>query len=199
MSLLSPERRRRLKFGATVAGVVLSIAACEREARPTNVIPAESTLAEAQKMSSLRPGPEVEPASDSGSAPTGGKVTRENPYANNAWGIAQGKRLYNWFNCVGCHAHGGGGMGPPLMDSEWRYGGEADQIYATIVEGRPNGMPSFRMIPEDQIWQLVAYVQSLSGRVRQDAAPGRSDSMHVKKRELAVPDRPIRGEEVPQP
>ena len=44
-------------------------------------------------------------------------------------------------NCVGCHCHGGGGMGPALMDDQWRYGGRIDQIAATIAEGRPNGMP----------------------------------------------------------
>ena len=45
-------------------------------------------------------------------------------------------------NCVGCHSHGGGGMGPALMDGQWRYGGRIDQIATTIAEGRPNGMPA---------------------------------------------------------
>ena len=34
----------------------------------------------------------------------------------------QGKRLFSWYNCIGCHANGGGGIGPPLMDDEWIYG-----------------------------------------------------------------------------
>ena len=55
-------------------------------------------------------------------------------------------------------------MGPPLMDDEWIYGSEPENIFATIVEGRPNGMPSFRgRIPDYQVWQLVAYVRSMSG------------------------------------
>jgi mono/diheme cytochrome c family protein len=41
-------------------------------------------------------------------------------YAGNAYQISQGQRLYGWMNCSGCHAHGGGGMGPPLSDNEWR-------------------------------------------------------------------------------
>ena len=45
--------------------------------------------------------------------------------------IAEGQQLYMQMNCVGCHSHGGGGMGPPLMDDEWRYGGRIDQIAAT--------------------------------------------------------------------
>ena len=53
------------------------------------------------------------------------------------------------------------------------------------MKGRPNGMPSFRgRIPEDQIWQLVAYVRSLSGlRAASDAAPrGDDDPMRSRVR-----------------
>src|ERR1043165_6725686 len=49
-------------------------------------------------------------------------------FEGNAFHIAQGQRLYGWMNCGGCHAHGGGGMGPPLMDDEWRYGGTMDGV-----------------------------------------------------------------------
>ena len=29
------------------------------------------------------------------------------------------------------------------MDAEWIYGSHPEQIYSDIVQGRPNGMPSF--------------------------------------------------------
>jgi cytochrome c oxidase cbb3-type subunit III len=94
--------------------------------------------------------------------------------------IAEGKRLYQQFNCVGCHGHGGGGIGPPLMDAEWIHGSEPHVIGTVIVEGSPNGMPAFRgKIPDAQLWQLVAYVRSLSGLLPPDTAPGRSDHMQV--------------------
>jgi mono/diheme cytochrome c family protein len=97
-------------------------------------------------------------------------------FEGNAFHIAQGQRLYGWMNCAGCHSHGGGGMGPPLMDDEWRYGGSMDQIAATILDGRPNGMPSFRKrVTEDQAWQLAAFVRALSAQPRQDALPSRAD------------------------
>jgi cytochrome c oxidase cbb3-type subunit 3 len=81
-------------------------------------------------------------------------------------------------NCVGCHSHGGGGMGPALMDDEWRYGGRIDQIAASIAEGRPNGMPSWRAkLTEDQIWKLAAYVRSLAGLPSKGAVSSRADSM----------------------
>ena len=98
---------------------------------------------------------------------------------HNAWSMSEGKQLYEAYNCVGCHAHGGGGMGPALMDNKWIYGSEPYQIYASIRQGRPNGMPSFRgKIPDNQIWEIVAYVRSMSGLADQWYANARDD--HLK-------------------
>lgn len=87
----------------------------------------------------------------------------ENPYAGDAAAIAAGERHFAAFNCAGCHAPlGGGGMGPPLSDSEWIYGDEPAQIYLTIVHGRPEGMPAFgSMLPGRTVWELVAYIETL--------------------------------------
>jgi len=98
---------------------------------------------------------------------------------HNAWSMSEGQQLYQAYNCVGCHAHGGGGMGPALMDDKWIYGSEPYQIYASIRDGRPNGMPSFRgKVPDNQIWELVAYVRSMSGLADQWYANARDD--HLK-------------------
>lgn len=84
-------------------------------------------------------------------------------YEGNAQAISEGQRLYTWYNCVGCHFHGAGGMGPALMDNQWIYGGRLDQIHATLVQGRPNGMPSWAgKIPDDDLWKIAAFVKSLS-------------------------------------
>lgn len=113
-------------------------------------------------------------------------VKNVSPYDENAYAVAQGKRLYRWYNCNGCHANGGGGMGPPLMDDEWRHGADPASIFATITRGRPGGMPSFGgHIPDDQVWQLVAYVRSMSGLLRKDVAPGRSDTVSPGPPEVA--------------
>lgn len=101
---------------------------------------------------------------------------RTQAFGGNAFHLAQGQRLYAWMNCGGCHSHGGGGMGPPLRDDEWRYGGSLQEIVATILDGRPNGMPAFRdKITEDQAWQIATYVRSMSARTRQDMLAGRAD------------------------
>lgn len=84
-------------------------------------------------------------------------------YYNNAEAVNTGKRLFQQYNCSGCHSNGGGGMGPDLMDDVWIYGGRLEQIHQTLVDGRPNGMPSWGgKVPDDQLWQLSAYVRSLS-------------------------------------
>ena len=102
--------------------------------------------------------------------------------------ISEGKRLYHSFNCHGCHANGGGGIGPPLMDGLWLYGAEPRNIFATIVEGRPNGMPSFRgKIPDQQVWQLVAYVRTLSGQTPVAMRSSRNDDMQSKPPETLAP------------
>ena len=72
--------------------------------------------------------------------------------AGRAYDLAEGKRLFSQWNCSGCHANGGGGMGPPLMDRTWIYGSSPESVYSSIVRGRPNGMPSFSgRIPQHQL------------------------------------------------
>jgi cytochrome c oxidase cbb3-type subunit III len=165
----------------TMAIVIAAMAAasCEREHREL-IVPADA----AERIHSVRltnlvagaPTPETPPP---------------NEYEENAYALNEGKRLFGWYNCSGCHANGGGGMGPPLMDDRWIYGGEPAQIFKTIVEGRPSGMPSFRgKIPDHEVWKLAAYVRSLSGNVAKDAAPGRRDDIAVAPAEQQVPDQP---------
>jgi cytochrome c oxidase cbb3-type subunit 3 len=100
--------------------------------------------------------------------------------------------LWTWYNCSGCHANGGGGPGPALMDDVWIYGGDAGTIYLTIANGRPNGMPAFgNRIPKDQIWQLAAYVRSLAGLASADAAPNRDDAFLTRTPEsFSDPQKP---------
>lgn len=103
-----------------------------------------------------------------------------NWYEQNAYSLAQGQQLYVQFNCVGCHAQGGGGIGPALIDATWIYGSDPPEIYGSIMYGRPNGMPAFRgRITEEEAWELAAYVRSIAGLTPKTAAPGRSDAMKM--------------------
>ena len=158
-----------------VALGMLLLIGCKREERAFRVDPPKAETINTKALSTLHPG--------GGSAPGPTK----NDYEENAQALSEGKQLYSAFNCVGCHAHGGGGMGPPLMDSKWIYGSNPEQVFATIVEGRPNGMPSFRgRIPDHQVWEIAAYVRSMSGLASKSASPGRNDDLRMGLPENSV-------------
>lgn len=158
------------------------LAACEREERRFRELPAATARVNSQRIGNLVAGP-VTP-----------DTAVRDPYAANSYGLSEGQRLYEWMNCVGCHFHGGGGIGPPLMDHKWIYGSDPEDIFATIVEGRPNGMPAYAgKLTDNQVWQIVAYVRSLSAMTTQAAMPGRSDHMSAKKEGVPqIPEPPQR-------
>jgi cytochrome c oxidase cbb3-type subunit 3 len=161
---------RRGGLGAWMLALAATAAlvGCNRENRNLKASPAESGP-HAVTVSDLYPGPT---AAQTPSDPRGLE------YEGNATHISNGARYYRWFNCNGCHFNGGGGIGPPLMDEAWRYGGQIEQIYASIAQGRPNGMPAFRdKIPEQQIWEIAAYVRTLSGNADKLAAQSRGEEM----------------------
>jgi cytochrome c oxidase cbb3-type subunit III len=168
--------------------VLVSGPGCERETRRFREVPPTATPGTDLRLSTLNPGP---PVLDSAI-----RIS----YVENAYAVSEGKRLFSQFNCVGCHAQGGGAMGPPLMDDEWIYGAEPEHIFATIVEGRPNGMPAFgSRLATSQVWQLAAYIRSMSGLVRKDVAPGRADAMQAKAQEQATTEqRPVESTTPPQ-
>jgi cytochrome c oxidase cbb3-type subunit 3 len=171
---------------------VLVLAGCEREQRRFSMPAGNSNPnANAARMSAIQP---AQARAD------GTPEAKENrsPYICNAYAVSQGKRLYRWYNCSGCHAGGGGSIGPPLMDTEWRYGSDPASIFTSIMRGRPNGMPSFGgHIPEDQAWQIVAYVQSMSGGARKDVAPSRTDGLYSGNPENARSEQPAQPEKKP--
>jgi len=110
------------------------------------------------------------------------------PYESNAYQLNQGKRLYDWFNCKGCHANGGGASGPALTDGWWRYGPDRVSIFVSIRDGRPHGMPAFRdQLTPEQIWQVTGYVRAMGAYVATTAAPSRNDEMHSRPAENRAP------------
>ena len=164
---ITRHRAAFLLLGASISMIFILLVACEREDRRFREAPPSAQIVNTIQVSGLAPGTQQMPT-----------PAIPSTYDESAYTVAEGEHLYANFNCSGCHSNGGGGIGPPLMDNQWIYGSDPANIFATIMEGRPNGMPSFRgKIPENQAWQVVAYVRSLSGLLRKDVAPGRSDHM----------------------
>ena len=170
--------RSKLLLSAFTLLAVTMTSACEREKRQFTQIPPTATPgASAILVSQLQPGPAIiNPKIDA-------------PYDNNAYAVSEGKTLFTTMNCAGCHFQGGGGIGPALMDDEWIYGSAPEQIFSSIADGRPNGMPAWKYrLGTQQIWELVSYVRSLSSLNPKGARSGRDDHMMVKTPEASTPN-----------
>jgi cytochrome c oxidase cbb3-type subunit 3 len=160
----------------------LSLLRIERDYRPApGTLP---TGAPSASVSDLHPG---------GSA----RVNFSAPphYRETAAAVSDGENAYENFNCSGCHHHGGGGIGPALMDDTWIYGSSPNEIYKSIAEGRPNGMPAFHdKIPETVLWNLVAYARALGGLVPSVKLPARDDHLQsAPPLSLQDPVQPVSG------
>lgn len=164
-----------MRIGVLLPCVGLLLAGCQREKRDIRPSPARLVIyGDAAKEGTLQPGGPINPQ----------PVVR-NPYTGSGYDISEGQRLFNWYNCSGCHANGGGGIGPPLIKTNWIYGGEPANMFDTIVKGRPNGMPSWGgRIPEYQIWQIIAYVRSLNGQQPRSTTPARLDTIETNPQSI---------------
>jgi cytochrome c oxidase cbb3-type subunit III len=113
---MSSRCRIRMKRGipSWALGVVVfgSIAGCARSSHPGVAVAAASPPGTVPGVidSALEPG-------------VGHTLVTTDPraaeYYDNADAVNTGKRLYQQYNCSGCHSNGGGGMGPSLMDNVW--------------------------------------------------------------------------------
>jgi cytochrome c oxidase cbb3-type subunit 3 len=167
--------RSWISIGLTSALCFLTSAfvTCHREQRALTTQASGAARPLPVRVGDLQPGPKMQPA-----------TALNNPYEGNAYALSRGQQLFDQYNCGGCHFHAGGGIGPPLMDNEWIYGSSPANIYASITQGRPNGMPSYGgHIPEEHVWQIVTYVRSLGGLEPQGATSPRTDQMQPKRAE----------------
>jgi cytochrome c oxidase cbb3-type subunit 3 len=98
-----------------------------------------------------------------------------------------GEAIYET-SCASCHGPGGAGVlaagYPNLLDDDWLWGGDVENIYLTIAHGirntthpetRYSVMPAFGdMLTEEEITQLVHHTLAISGQAHDAAlaAPG---------------------------
>ena len=87
--------------------------------------------------------------------------------AGNAEAMKSGERIYASY-CTVCHgsdARGNIGF-PDLTDGDWLWGGEPEQIKASIMSGRTGNMPARGGLPltDTEVEDVTDYVLSLSGR-----------------------------------
>jgi PQQ-dependent dehydrogenase (methanol/ethanol family) len=90
--------------------------------------------------------------------------TRGNPLGSSADVVAAGRVVFDQA-CQSCHGPGAvGDRGPALNSGAFTRGAEDNDLFRTIREGLAGTqMPPFRGLADDQIWQIVSYLRSLSG------------------------------------
>ena len=85
---------------------------------------------------------------------------------NDATAVQIGERLFSTY-CTTCHGSDARGVRgfPNLRDDDWLYGGTADDIEHTIINGRNGMMPPWEAaLGYEGVFQTAEYVRSLSGR-----------------------------------
>ena len=167
---------RHHSSGAAFALLLLALAACGRDQQVERGAAAGDKPLPQQQASLLK-------VADTTGLPAEGALARvaigdlagvgdntldadvKNPYTGDSAAIHAGNELFVSMNCAACHGYDlKGGMGPNLTDSYWRYGGSPADIYKSIFEGRPQGMPAWgRALPPAMIWRIVSYIESKGG------------------------------------
>jgi cytochrome c oxidase cbb3-type subunit 3 len=121
---------------------------------PASRVPAQSAFGFVEHSDYIRPGGVV-------ADPRALRLT--SPFGADPQAATIGAQLYLSYNCLDCHGvDGAGAMGPSLADGRWRFGGTPSEVFESIYQGRPDGMPAWGgRISDVDIWRLVAYVRSL--------------------------------------
>lgn len=100
------------------------------------------------------------------------KEDLKNPVAGHAEAIAAGKKLY-LEGCSGCHGPTAeGGRGPNLAQGEQVRGATNRHLLSVIKDGvKGSEMPPSHL-PDEKVWQIVAYLRNLTAVAFDSMAPG---------------------------
>ena len=172
--LLASMRRPRVAI-AVASGILVALGGCRRDSQDVRggdegdaAIPQETGVTKVTDTTGLPLAgalPHIAIGDLAGVGNNTLDATVANPYANDMAAIKEGNDRFVDMNCAACHGYDlKGGMGPDLTDSYWRYGGSPADIYKSIFEGRPQGMPAWgRALPAADIWKIVTYIESKGG------------------------------------
>jgi cytochrome c oxidase cbb3-type subunit 3 len=89
-------------------------------------------------------------------------LPQTNPFRGDAAALEEGKQVFMSI-CAACHKPDGSGLvGPSLVDPYWKYGSSDAELFETIAEGRPMGMPPWKsQLGTEKIWKVLAYMETL--------------------------------------
>jgi mono/diheme cytochrome c family protein len=96
---------------------------------------------------------------------TSGVAVEGNPFAQNVDAVIEGRKIYLKYGCAGCHGlGGGGGMGKPIIDDTWIFGGDDKTLFKLVRGEIPNQtMPNTlgKSMSDEEIWKVLVYVRSI--------------------------------------
>ncbi|HEY5657975.1 MAG TPA: c-type cytochrome [Myxococcota bacterium] len=89
-------------------------------------------------------------------------LPQTNPYRGQAAALEEGKQVFMTI-CAACHKPDGSGLvGPSLVDPYWKYGSSDAELFESISEGRPMGMPPWKsQLGSEKIWKVLTYIEAL--------------------------------------
>lgn len=95
------------------------------------------------------------------------------PSIGNPEAIASGAKLFVG-SCAGCHGPdgGGGARGPNLVRRSLWHPLSDDAIFQVIRKGVPGTDMPPTNLPDEQTWNLVAFIHALTGPASTNAVPG---------------------------
>jgi glucose/arabinose dehydrogenase len=96
----------------------------------------------------------------------------ENPYEGEAEAAQAGKKIYA-SKCASCHGETGQGSGVvPSLVTGGSQSATPGEVFWFIGEGDvSNGMPSWKTLPRQERWQLVAFIKSLPNAANTGPTP----------------------------
>jgi cytochrome c oxidase cbb3-type subunit 3 len=120
-----------------------------------------------------------------------------NPYHGDAAAIAKGAETWNTI-CVACHLPEGTGLvGPSLVDPYWKYGHSDAELFQTVADGRPLGMPPWgTQLGTEKIWQVLAYLETLPKHAEPGIGSPEYEAAHAAA--PATSPEKVEGEDEPE-
>ena len=96
---------------------------------------------------------------------------KKHPFIGDPQAIEAGRKIFA-SGCALCHGSDGqGGRGPNLRERVFWHPVDDETLFKAIQKGLPGGMPPANL-SDDQTWQVVAYVRSLTAPAIENKAPG---------------------------
>lgn len=86
----------------------------------------------------------------------------KNPFEGKADAIKEGRDIFEK-NCAVCHGKDAkGGIGPDLLKKDLKFGRSDSDLYFSIANGRPGGMPDWeKALGKDRIWYVVSFLRTI--------------------------------------